>query len=69
MRWASAVLPPIVSFDGQEGLLAYITFLPAAMLTLLLRSIGLRGCKSAQSAGLIDEAERNTRSPLPRIDV
>jgi|ERR1044072_4887071 hypothetical protein len=69
MRWASRVLPPIVSMDGQEGLLAYITFLPAAVLTLALRAIGMRGAKSADSALLIDEAERNARSPLPRIDV
>jgi hypothetical protein len=69
MRWASAVLPPIVSFDGQEGLLAYLTFLPAAVLTLALRAIGVGGCKSADSALLIDEAERNTRSTAPRIDV
>lgn len=69
MRWAAAVLPPIVSFDGQEGLLAYITFLPAAVLTLLLRGIGLRGRQSRRSADLIDEAERNARSDAPRIDV
>jgi len=69
MRWASKVLPSIVSVDGQEGLLAYITFLPAAVLTLALRAIGIRGAKSADSALLIDEAERNSRSPLPRIDV
>ncbi|MGB9366032.1 MAG: hypothetical protein WCE79_08460 [Xanthobacteraceae bacterium] len=69
MRWAAATLPPIVSFDGQEGLLAYITFLPAAVLTLLLRGIGVRGCQSRRSAALIDEAERNSRSTAPRIDV
>jgi len=69
MRWASAVLPPIVSFDGEEGLLAYITFLPAAALTLALRAVGIRGCKSRKSAALIDDAERKSRSDLPRFDV
>ena len=69
MRWASRVLPPIVSIDGQEGLLAYITFLPAAALTLALRVIGVRGCTSRKSAALIDDAERKSRSTLPRIDL
>jgi hypothetical protein len=68
MRWASRALPGSVSVDGQEGLLAYITFLPAAALTLALRAIGVRGCKTRKSAALIDEAERKSRSTLPRID-
>jgi hypothetical protein len=40
-------------------------FFPAALLTLLLRGVGMRGCKSPQSAALIAEAERNTGSPWP----
>lgn len=62
-RWAAVALPQIVSFDGETGLLATMTFFPAALLTLLLRGIGIRGCKSPQSADLIAEAERNTGSP------
>jgi hypothetical protein len=69
MRWASRALPGIVSIDGQEGLLAYLTFLPAALLTLALRAIGIRGCRSRKSAALIDDAERKSRSTLPRFDV
>jgi hypothetical protein len=69
MRRAGKVLPSIVSVDGQEGLLAYVTFLPAAVVTLALRAVGIRGCRSADSAQLIDEAQRNSRSNLPRFDV
>jgi hypothetical protein len=68
-RWAAAALPKIVSFDGEVGILSYLTFLPAAALTLLLRSIGIRGCKSVRSSKLVNEAERNTRSTAPRIDL
>ena len=69
MCWASAALPKIVSFDGEVGILSYLTFLPAAALTLLLRGIGLRGCRSRRSSKLVNEAERNTRSTAPRIDI
>jgi hypothetical protein len=66
-RWAAGALPAIVDFEGDTSLLAYVTFFPAAVLTLLLRGIGMRGCRSPQSALLIDEAERNTRSPWPDL--
>jgi len=69
MRWATAALPRIVSFDGEVGILSYLTFLPAAALTLLLRGIGIRGCQSRRSARLVNEAERNSRSQVPRIDL
>lgn len=64
-RWAAVALPSIVDFEGEMSLLSIVTFFPAAVLTLLLRAIGLRGCQSPQSALLIEEAEENTRSPWP----
>ena len=62
-RWAANLLPAIVDFEGKTSSLRLVTFFPAAVLALLLRGIGVRGCKSAQSAELIEEAEQNTRSP------
>lgn len=68
-RWGAGALPKIVSFDGEVGILGYLTFLPAAALMLLLRGIGIRGCQSRRSSKLVNEAERNTRSTAPRIDI
>jgi hypothetical protein len=56
---------PAYRLEGETSLFAYVTFLHAAMLTLMLRSVGMRGCRSARSARLTHEAERNTRSPWP----
>jgi hypothetical protein len=56
-------MPTLVDFEGDTSLFAMLAFFPAAAITLLLRAIGLRGCKSPRSARIIHEAERNTRSP------
>ena len=64
-RWAARALPAMVDFEGETSLFALAAFLPAAVITLLLRGIGVRGCRSPRSARLIAEAERNTRSPWP----
>ena len=60
-RWAARAQPAMVDFEGETSLLALAVFLPAAMVTLMLRGIGVRGCKSPRSARLIHEAERNSR--------
>jgi hypothetical protein len=62
-RWAARAMPTLVDFEGDTSLFAMLAFFPAAAITLLLRAIGVRGCKSPRSARIIHEAERNTRSP------
>lgn len=64
-RWAAFALPDIVDFEGETSVFAIVAFFPAAVLTLLLRGIGIRGGKSPRSARLISKAERNTRAPWP----
>jgi hypothetical protein len=66
-RWAASVLPGISGPDllGDSSGFFDLLYYPAAVLTLLLRSIGVRGCKSSRSAEIMDEAERNTGSPWP----
>jgi hypothetical protein len=66
-RWADGVLPAIVDFEGKTSAFGVVAFFPAAALTLLLHGIGVRGCRSPQSAELIEEAEQNTRSPWPDL--
>jgi hypothetical protein len=62
-RWAARALPAMVDFEGETSLFALAAFFPAAVITLLLRGVGMRGCRSRRSARLIHEAERNSRSP------
>jgi hypothetical protein len=64
-RWAARAMPALIDFEGDTSLFAMLAFFPAAVITLLLRGIGLRGCQSPRSARIIHEAERNTRSPWP----
>jgi hypothetical protein len=60
-RWAAVALPDIADFDGESSGLLQLLFFPAAVLTLLLRSIGVRGCKSWRGARLVARAEREMR--------
>ena len=66
-RWAAVALPGISEPDplADSSRLLDLLYYPAMALTLLLRSIGVRGCKSSRSADIMDEAERNTGSPWP----
>lgn len=68
-RWADSVLPGISGHDfdalGNSSGWFDLLYYPAAALTLLLRSVGIRGCKSSRSTDLMDEAERKTGSPWP----
>ena len=64
-RWAAVALPDMADSDslGDSSNWLSLLFYPAALLTLLLRSIGIRGCKSSRSAAIIADAERNTGWP------
>ena len=68
-RWAASALPGISGPDsdpfGNSTGWFDLLYYPAAALTLLLRSVGIRGCKSSRSADIMDEAERKTGSPWP----
>ena len=66
-RWANRVLPGISGPDplGDSSGFFDLLYYPAMALTLLLRSIGIRGCKSSRSAEIMDQAERKTGSPWP----
>jgi hypothetical protein len=60
-RWAARAMPTLVDFEGETSLFALAAFFPAAVITLLLRGIGVRGCRSPRSARIVHEAERNSR--------
>jgi hypothetical protein len=50
-RWtrrARYAMPPAIDFDGEIYLTVVIALLPAAVLTIVLRCIGVRGCKSSR---------------------
>jgi len=66
-RWASFVLPGISEPDplGDSSRFFDLLYYPVMALTLLLRFIGARGCKSSRSADIMDDVERKTGSPRP----
>lgn len=47
-RWARHAMPGVVDFEGEMHLTVMVILLPAAVLTLVLRCVGVRGSKSSR---------------------
>jgi hypothetical protein len=47
-RWGRHAMPRAVDYDGEMSLTVMVILLPAAVLTIALRCIGVRGSKSSR---------------------